>query len=55
MPMMAHWRHQEHKDERQMALIGLLHGIVQGMAKPNAHPLHGGAASKRRPTVTFRP
>src|SRR5262249_6207351 len=36
IPMMAHWRQQEHKHERQMALIELLHGIMQGMAKPNA-------------------
>ena len=27
--MMAHWRSQK-KSDRQLALIGLLHGIVQG-------------------------
>jgi hypothetical protein len=30
VPMMSYWRHSERKTERQMALIGLLHGIAQG-------------------------
>jgi hypothetical protein len=32
-PMMAYWRHTMKKDERQMALIGLTHGIMQGLSK----------------------
>lgn len=35
LPMMAYWRQQAKKNERQMALIGLLHGIMQGMGKPD--------------------
>jgi hypothetical protein len=30
VPMMSYWRHSQRKTERQMALIGLLHGIAQG-------------------------
>jgi hypothetical protein len=33
-PMMAYWRRDMKKTERQMALVGMLHGIMQGMAKP---------------------
>jgi hypothetical protein len=36
VPMMAYWRHTLKKNERQMALIGLLHGITQGIGKGNA-------------------
>ena len=32
LPMMSHWRHSKRKTERQMALIGLVHGIAQGQA-----------------------
>ena len=32
-PMMAHWRRDLKKNERQMALIGLVHGVMQGMTK----------------------
>jgi hypothetical protein len=32
LPMMAYWRRSQGKDERQMALIGTLHGIAQGQA-----------------------
>lgn len=35
IPMMAYWR-QTKKNERQMALVGLLHGIMQGIGKPDA-------------------
>jgi hypothetical protein len=31
-PMMAYWRHTIKKNERQMALIGLMHGIMQGVS-----------------------
>ena len=34
-PMMAYWRHKMKKSERQMALIGLMHGIMQGMVEGN--------------------
>jgi hypothetical protein len=30
LPMMSYWRRTKQKTERQMALIGLLHGIAQG-------------------------
>jgi hypothetical protein len=36
LPMMAYWRQKMKKNERQMALIGILHGIMQGMGKPDA-------------------
>jgi len=35
VPMMTYWRQNMKKNERQMAVIGLLHGIMQGMGKPN--------------------
>jgi hypothetical protein len=35
-PMMAYWRGTQRKTERQMALVGLIHGIVQGMIAPSA-------------------
>jgi hypothetical protein len=31
LPMMRHYRHELRFSERQMALVGLLHGIQQGM------------------------
>ena len=34
-PMMAYWRQKMKKNERQMALIGLMHGIMQGMVAGN--------------------
>ena len=34
LPMMAHWRHTVKKSPCQMAVIGLLHGITQGMTEP---------------------
>ncbi len=34
-PMMAYWRQKMKKNERQMALIGLMHGIMQGMVEGN--------------------
>ncbi|MCC6889312.1 MAG: hypothetical protein IT536_12325 [Hyphomicrobiales bacterium] len=36
MPMMSHWRHKMKKNERQMALIGMLHGIMKGIGRPDA-------------------
>ncbi len=33
LPMMTYWRHVIKKDERQLALIGLIHGIAQGLAR----------------------
>jgi hypothetical protein len=33
-PMMAHWRHTVKKSPRQMATIGMVHGIMQGMTGP---------------------
>jgi hypothetical protein len=33
-PMMAHWRHTIKKNPRQMAFIGFVHGITQGMTGP---------------------
>jgi hypothetical protein len=35
-PMMSYWRHKVNKSERQLTLISLIHGIVQGMGKPDA-------------------
>ncbi len=35
-PMMAYWREKARKNDRQIALISLLHGIVQGITQPNA-------------------
>jgi hypothetical protein len=32
-PMMAHWRTRMRKTERTMALVGVLHGIMQGQAE----------------------
>jgi hypothetical protein len=34
-PMMRYWRATMKKNERQAALLGLLHGIAQDMAKPD--------------------
>jgi hypothetical protein len=31
VPMMAHWRNDMKKTERQMALVALLHGVMQGI------------------------
>jgi hypothetical protein len=31
--MMTYWRSTMRKNERQMALIGLMHGIVQGSSE----------------------
>lgn len=31
LPMMAYWRNTMKKNERQMAMIGLVHGIAQGL------------------------
>jgi len=36
LPMTAYWRHKTNKSERQMTLIALLHGIMQGMSKPDS-------------------
>ena len=35
-PMMTYWRRTLKKNERQMALIGILHGLVQGIGASNA-------------------
>jgi hypothetical protein len=35
-PMMRYWRPKMKKSERQMALIGMLHGIMQGMVTSQA-------------------
>src|SRR5262245_27485197 len=35
-PMMVHWRHDLKKNERQMALVAMLHGIMQGMTSKSA-------------------
>jgi len=55
-PMMAYWRQNMKKNERQMALIGLLHGIMQGMAKPDGQTT---CTAEMRENVTrqlaFRP
>jgi hypothetical protein len=32
-PMMAYWRRTQKKTERQMALIGIIHGLAQSVAK----------------------
>jgi hypothetical protein len=34
-PMMAYWREVQKKNERQMALVTLLHGIAQGLIAPS--------------------
>jgi hypothetical protein len=33
VPMMAYWRQTRRKSERQMALVGLIHGYMQGQAQ----------------------
>lgn len=33
IPMMAYWRTQQKKSERQLALVALLHGVTQGQAE----------------------
>ena len=33
LPMMAYWRTNQKKSERQMALVALVHGITQGKAE----------------------
>ena len=57
MPMMAYWRYDMKKTERQMALVGALHGIMQGFV--NARPHEQGCPDTLRQTVerglTFRP
>jgi hypothetical protein len=34
VPMMTYWRRTQKKSERQMAAIGLVHGIMQGISNP---------------------
>jgi hypothetical protein len=36
LPLMSYWRNSKQSSERKMALITLLHGIMQGVAKPKA-------------------
>ena len=33
VPMMAYWRQTQRKSERQMALVSLIHGFMQGQAQ----------------------
>ena len=42
------------KTERQMALVIMLHGIMQGMAKPPDACLHSVAANQSR-VLSFKP
>jgi hypothetical protein len=36
VPMMAYWRNDMKKTERQMALVALLHGVMQGIVNSGA-------------------
>lgn len=53
MPMMAYWRETQKKSERQLALIGLMHGIVQGQTA-KAFGAKGACTSQQRQEVTPR-
>lgn len=57
MPMMAYWRYDMKKTERQMALVGALHGMMQGFV--NDRPHEQGCTDALRQTVeqglSFRP
>lgn len=39
LPLMSYWRNSKRASERKMALITLLHGIMQGVSKPNAQAM----------------
>ena len=53
LPMMAYWRRTVKKNERQMAVIGILHGIMQGLGKPDACTADIRATVERQ--LTFQP
>ena len=55
-PMMAYWRHNAKKNERQMTLIAILHGITQEFGK---HGFKAACTDEMRQNVdrqlSFRP
>jgi hypothetical protein len=57
LPMMAHWRLGTKKSARQMALVGLVHGIMQGQIQ-NAAAKQGACSDQMRQSIdvqlTFR-
>jgi hypothetical protein len=55
LPMMTYWRDTMKKTERQMALIGLVHGIIQGMMKPGAQACPLQMREKLDGLLTFTP
>jgi hypothetical protein len=56
LPMMTYWRHTVKKNERQMALIGIMHGITLEFSKAG---LKSGCIKELRERVdrelTFKP
>jgi hypothetical protein len=56
--MMAHWRTRMRKTERTMALVGALHGIMQGQTR-DALAAHGPCTDANRANIdkqlAFRP
>lgn len=57
-PMMAYWRQTARKNDRQIAFISLLHGIVVGMTQPgSAGPAHCPDAVRQgvEARLTFKP
>ena len=52
-PMMGYWRESQKKNERQMALVALMHGIIQGQTK-QAMTSRGGCTDRERETLTAR-
>jgi hypothetical protein len=56
VPMMAYWRQQQKKSPRQMALVALLHGIMQGIASPkDPEPCTDQMRRNLEPRLVFRP
>lgn len=53
VPMMAYWRDIQKKTERQMALIGVMHGIVQGQTA-KAFASRGACTAQQRQEATSR-
>ena len=57
-PMMAYWRGNMKKNERQMALVALLHGTMQGIVNSGNAAQEGCPASMRQnvqQALPFRP
>ena len=55
LPMMAYWRSTKKKTERQMALITLVHGIMQGMMESSTKACPAEMREKIDAQLTFKP